>query len=125
MKATRDYMKCKTIKDNRVSFDDDSIGLEISPTLKRQINYYFQSYYEDWINKNIPALGGQTPVEAARTDSGKNLLRELLKQIENEGVRDDINGLPPFPDESNPTSRLTLNILATSAIGWLYHLSLS
>ena len=46
---------------------------------------------------SIPALGGQTPVEVARTDTGKNLLRELLKEIENEVARDDKNGPLSFP----------------------------
>jgi antitoxin Xre/MbcA/ParS-like protein len=49
------------------------------------------------LNKNIPALGNQTPVEVARTDTGKDRLRELLKEIKNEVVRDDKNGPPPFP----------------------------
>jgi hypothetical protein len=53
--------------------------------------------FDDWINTNIPALGGQTPLEVARTDSGKDLLRELLKEIENKGARDDLNVTPPFP----------------------------
>jgi Antitoxin Xre/MbcA/ParS C-terminal toxin-binding domain len=90
-------LKCETLLDYKDSYVDDNIELEIPPALKRQIKDYFQSYYEDWINMNIPALGGQTPVEVARTDSGKNQLRELLKEIENEVARGDMNGPPPFP----------------------------
>ena len=56
---------------------------------------------------NIPALGGKTPVEVARTNTGKDLLRELLKEIENEVARDDKNGPPPFPvDEIKKLLRL-------------------
>ena len=46
---------------------------------------------------NIPALGNQTPVEVARTNAGKDRLRELLKEIENEVARDEKNSPPPFP----------------------------
>jgi hypothetical protein len=95
----------KNVEDGMSIYNDevvhDNTGanseLAVPPELKRQIRDYFQSYYEDWINMNIPALGGQTPVEVARTDSGKDLLRELLKEIENAGARDDKNGPPPFP----------------------------
>jgi hypothetical protein len=44
----------------------DNIELEVPPMPKRQIKDYLQSYYEDWINMNIPVLGDQTPVEVAK-----------------------------------------------------------
>ena len=90
-------MKRETMQNDKDGNVHDNIELEIPPTLKRQIKDYFQSYYEDWINMSIPARGGQTPVEVARTDTGKNLLRELLKEIENEVARDDKNGPLSFP----------------------------
>jgi hypothetical protein len=96
-KIIEDDMKHDALQDDKDSNNHDNIELEIPPTLKLQIKDYFQSYYEDWINMNIPSLGNQTPVEVARTDTGKDLLRELLKEIENEVARDDKNGLPPFP----------------------------
>jgi hypothetical protein len=96
-KDIQDDTKGETLQDDKDRYVDDNIELEIPPTLKRQIKDYFQSYYEEWINMNIPALGGQTPVEAAKTDSGKNQLRELLKEIENDVARDDMNGPPSFP----------------------------
>lgn len=95
--CTEDDMKRETLQDDKDSNVHDSIELEIPPTLKLQIKNYFQSYYEDWINMKIPALGNQTPAEVARTDAGKDRLRELLKEIENEVARDDKNEPPPFP----------------------------
>ena len=92
-----DDMKHEAMQDDKDSNVHDNIELEIPPTLKLQIKDYFHSYYEDWINMNLPALGNQTPVEVARTDTGKDRLRELLKEIENEVARDDKNGPPPFP----------------------------
>jgi hypothetical protein len=96
-KNTEYDMKRETLQNDKDGNVHDNIELEIPPTLKLQIKDYFQSYYEDWINMSIPALGGKTPVEVARTDSGKDLLRELLKKIENEVARDDKNGPPSFP----------------------------
>ena len=38
-----------------------------------------------------------TPVEAAKTEKGRNVLKELLKDIENTDARNSRNNLPPFP----------------------------
>ncbi|MGA9318457.1 MAG: hypothetical protein WBV84_10425, partial [Nitrososphaeraceae archaeon] len=68
-KDIQDDTEGETLQDDNDGYVDDNIELEIPPPLKRQIKDYFQSYYEEWINMNIPALGGQTPVEVAKTDS--------------------------------------------------------
>ena len=51
--------------------------------VKQQINNYFKEYYENWLHMKIPALDNMTPVEGAKTDKGRNMLKELLKDIEN------------------------------------------
>jgi hypothetical protein len=45
----------------------------------------------------IPALDNMTPVEAAKTEKGRNMLKELLKDIENTDARNSRKNLPPFP----------------------------
>lgn len=40
-----------------------------------------------WLDESIPALGGQTPREAARTAKGRAALDVLLKDIENREMR--------------------------------------
>jgi Protein of unknown function (DUF2384) len=39
---------------------------------------------ENWVTMKIPALGNLTPVEASRTEKGREMLKEVLRQIENE-----------------------------------------
>ncbi len=45
----------------------------------------------------IPALDNMTPVEAAKTEKGRNVLKELFKDIENTDARNSRKNLPPFP----------------------------
>ncbi|MBV8543243.1 MAG: SEC-C domain-containing protein [Acidobacteria bacterium] len=54
-------------------------------------------HYENWIKMPIPALGGKTPKQAARSARGRGALDALLKGIENRearepaGTRYDVN----------------------------------
>jgi len=45
-------------------------------------------HYENWIKSSVPALGGQTPKQAARSARGREALDALLKEIENHEARD-------------------------------------
>jgi hypothetical protein len=47
----------------------------------------------------IPSLGNLTPVEAGRTKKGRKMLKEFLRQIENEFARCNENDVYPFPIE--------------------------
>ncbi|HET7502373.1 MAG TPA: MbcA/ParS/Xre antitoxin family protein [Kofleriaceae bacterium] len=44
---------------------------------------YLQDHYRRWIDEALPALGGATPRQAARTPDGRRQVEELLKDIEN------------------------------------------
>jgi hypothetical protein len=46
------------------------------------------SFYENWINTSIPALGGKTPKQAVRSLRGREALNALLKTIENHEARE-------------------------------------
>jgi hypothetical protein len=48
---------------------------------------YLDSYYRNWLDDKIPALGGRTPREAARNFDGREQLVALLKELENRGAR--------------------------------------
>ncbi len=54
-------------------------------------------HYESWLDTPIPALGGRTPIEAARSIVRRRALVSLLKEIENHearqpaGIRYDVN----------------------------------
>ncbi len=58
--------------------------------------------YENWLDEEVPALGGMTPREAALAPDGRERLTDLLKELENEnekvlrlGLKND--GHPVFP----------------------------
>jgi len=46
------------------------------------------SHYESWIDTSVPALGGKTPKQAARSPRGRDALNALLKTIENHEARE-------------------------------------
>ncbi len=41
-----------------------------------------EQHYAQWLNDSIPALGGKTPREAARTKSGRERLTMIVNEIE-------------------------------------------
>lgn len=45
-------------------------------------------HYETWIKTSIPALGGKTPKQAVRSESGREALNVLLKGMENREARE-------------------------------------
>jgi len=47
------------------------------------VGEYLQGHYRRWLDEPLPALGGKTPRDAARTDRGRLQVEELLKDIEN------------------------------------------
>ncbi len=59
--------------------DDD-----LSPEIDREIlKRFLDDHYEkQWVNSRLPALRGKTPLEASRTDSGREKLRALIEKIE-------------------------------------------
>jgi hypothetical protein len=84
-------------KENEDYNDDIVFEDELPDEVKQQINNYFKEYYENWLYMKIPALDNITPVEAAKTDKGRSMLIELLKDIENTDARNSKQNLPPFP----------------------------
>jgi hypothetical protein len=50
------------------------------------VGRYLQDHYRRWLDAPLPALDGQTPREAARTDRGGAQVDALLKDIENSSL---------------------------------------
>lgn len=46
------------------------------------ITQYKEQHYRTWPDIALPALGGKTPRQAAKTPKGKNLLDELLRDFQ-------------------------------------------
>jgi hypothetical protein len=53
----------------------------------RLLREYKQQHYADWLDHAIPALGGKTPRQAARTKTGRAKVDLLLREIENHEAR--------------------------------------
>jgi hypothetical protein len=85
--------------DHQLDNHDEELESEVPDTAKQQIDDYFQNYYENWVTMKIPALGNLTPVEASKTEKGRDMLKEVLRQIENELARCNEKDIYPFPIE--------------------------
>ena len=72
---------------------------EIPPAITKQIDGFFEKYYENWINMKIPYLDNMTPLEIINTKEGKEKIENLLRDIENEYTRSAIGDLPFFTIE--------------------------
>ena len=44
-------------------------------------------HYANWVNTPLPALSGETPVQAAQSTAGREVLRQLLRGMENSEER--------------------------------------
>jgi len=75
--------------------DDD----EIPPSVTKQIDDFFEKYYEDWINMKIPSFDNMTPLQVLKTEKGKEKIENLLRDIENEYERSPLEDFPAFPIE--------------------------
>ena len=58
-----------------------------SPEVEQALAEWAKRYYAAWVERPVPALGGMTPREAARTRAGRERLDLLLKDMENRSAR--------------------------------------
>lgn len=65
--------------------------------LQQQVySRYMQGHYEGWFQDRIPALDGKTPLEAVKTEQGRQKVIELLKLYENGEERHKEEGRPSY-----------------------------
>jgi len=69
--------------------DDELINL---PEVREQLRQMVLSRWESWVNEKIPALGGKTPREAAKTPGGRESVEALLLDAERSTGRDEEMG---------------------------------
>lgn len=67
-------------KEKRPLPPENEIPMEVQ---QRLYNEYMQKHYEGWFQDRIPALDNKTPMEAIKTEQGKQKVIELLKLYEN------------------------------------------
>ena len=65
-----------------------SRGKEIPPEIAAGLmESYMETFYRNWTDEKIPALGNKTPREAVLTESGRRAVIDLLKLYENDDAR--------------------------------------
>jgi hypothetical protein len=85
--------------DNDENNDDFEAGESNTKEIERSFKQMLENYYANWIITKIPSLGNKTPLQYVKTKKGKEVVRELLKVMENDFARNSNSGLPPFPFE--------------------------
>ncbi len=72
-------------------------GIELPMEIQQQFYAQFmQKHCEEWLNEIIPALDGQTPVQAVKTEEGRKKVIELLKLFENGEENNKKEGRPYY-----------------------------
>ena len=74
---------------------EDSDDLMNNPEVRAKIAEMTKAHWADWVNKEISALGGKTPRQAAKTEDGRELLTGLLQEIERNARSRPQPGLDP------------------------------
>ena len=73
----------------------DAIDLASLPEVQVQLRAHLSAHWDAWLDEPIPALRDQTPREAARSESGRELLDALLLDYERSNERLGERGLGP------------------------------
>ncbi|HDH06365.1 MAG TPA: DUF2384 domain-containing protein [Nitrospirae bacterium] len=94
----------KSLKERPPNEDVNKIPMEIQQQVYTQ---FMQKHCEKWLNDNIPALDGWTPVQAIKTEEGRKKVIKLLKSFENDEEHKKRQG-EPFYDLSWMWDRLGL-----------------
>ena len=68
--------------------------LNSQPEVQAQIDEYLRQHYRDWINQKIPLLKNKTPLQAVKTQDGKEMVEALLMEFERRGMN-DAQPIPP------------------------------
>jgi hypothetical protein len=70
---------------------------EIPMEIQQQLYTEFRKKHcEKWLKEKVPALDGKTPMQAVKTEEGKNKVIELLKSFENSEERNKKEGGPYY-----------------------------
>jgi hypothetical protein len=67
----------------------ESEELQSRPEVQEILRKHMEAHWEAWYNERIPALNNKTPLEAARTKSGRERLEALLLEYERNNERVD------------------------------------
>jgi hypothetical protein len=79
----------KSLRENEDSELDGSEQerlMSMHPELQAKMIEMATAHWDGWIYEKVPALGNKTPIQAAKTKDGKEMLEALLTQFERESV---------------------------------------
>ena len=78
--------------------DKDHLQPELPPEVRERLEHeYMSTYYGNWMDEPVPALGGRTPRRAAETAGGRAAVADLLKEYEqHEARKSQQDGTKPF-----------------------------
>jgi len=66
-----------------------------SPEIKERMREMALEYWENWYRQKIPALGNRTPIQAAKSAEGRELLESLLIEYERHDPKPTNEALKP------------------------------
>ncbi len=72
------------IEDHKRDQEGDSPREDINdlPEVKAMLKEQLRSYYRQWVDMDVPALGGKTPKQAMKTKDGREMVEALLLDFE-------------------------------------------
>jgi len=81
----------ESVKERSTGRPENEIPMEIQQEVYTK---FMQKHSEKWLKDNVPALDGRTPLQAAKTEEGKQKVSELLKFFENMEEHNKKEGRP-------------------------------
>ena len=84
IKAAIDKSQQEPKKPSRTSKEQED--LMNHPELKAHLEKMMEDHWKNWVNEKIPVLNNMTPVEASRTEDGREMLDALLTQFERDSL---------------------------------------
>lgn len=85
--------------------DREQQDLMNRPEVQAHLQKTMEAHWAKWFTEKIPALGGKTPLQAAKTPDGREMLEALLAEYER---NDQKTKLPYGPDYAKMRERLGL-----------------
>ena len=83
----------KAHKEKKSPKHENDLPMEIQQQVYTK---FMQKHCEKWLKDKIPALDGETPIQAVKTEEGKRKVIDLLKSFENIEEHNRKEGRPHY-----------------------------
>jgi len=88
IRSLNGMMEDEGVGERAIIHSPESDALMEDPEVRRQMADIIKKHWEAWVDMEIPALGGRTPREAARTSDGREAVEALLVDAERSAEKD-------------------------------------